>query len=139
MKERQMEFDTESDQETLYELFGEDADALAESVFPVFEPWSSYLTRFVSCQIEVPSASGFTFSNGIVWKFGLLLWETAIRRGTMPRRDAPNPLRALYGTSLEQNGLMGSSDTSVKRISALKLLYRLFCAFGPCQVAKRRN
>ena len=33
-----MEFDTESDQETLYELFGEDADALAESVFPVFEP-----------------------------------------------------------------------------------------------------
>jgi hypothetical protein len=27
-----MEFDTESDPETLYELFGEDADALAESV-----------------------------------------------------------------------------------------------------------
>ena len=30
VKERQMEFDTESDPETLYELFGEDADALAE-------------------------------------------------------------------------------------------------------------
>ena len=27
-----MEFDTESDPETLYELFGEDTDALAESV-----------------------------------------------------------------------------------------------------------
>ena len=27
-----MEFDTETDPETLYELFGEDADALAESV-----------------------------------------------------------------------------------------------------------
>jgi hypothetical protein len=27
-----MEFDTESDPETLYELFGEDADSLAESV-----------------------------------------------------------------------------------------------------------
>jgi hypothetical protein len=31
-----MEFDTESDPETLYELFEEDADALAESVSPVF-------------------------------------------------------------------------------------------------------
>ena len=33
-----MEFDTESDPETLYELFGEDADALAESVFLCFNP-----------------------------------------------------------------------------------------------------
>ena len=30
-----MEFDTETDPEALYELFGEDADALAESVFSV--------------------------------------------------------------------------------------------------------
>jgi len=40
-----MEFDTESDPETLYELFGEDADALA------------------FCQIEV--LSGFTFLNAV--------------------------------------------------------------------------
>lgn len=33
VKERQMEFDTETDPETLYELFGEDADSLAECVF----------------------------------------------------------------------------------------------------------
>lgn len=32
VKERQMEFDTETDPETLYELFGEDADSLAEYV-----------------------------------------------------------------------------------------------------------
>lgn len=30
VKERQMEFDTETDPDTLYELFGEDTDALAE-------------------------------------------------------------------------------------------------------------
>lgn len=30
VKERQMEFDVESDPETLYELFGEDADSLGE-------------------------------------------------------------------------------------------------------------
>ncbi|KAJ3482960.1 hypothetical protein NLJ89_g12105 [Agrocybe chaxingu] len=30
VKERQMEFDTETDPETLYELFGDDADSLAE-------------------------------------------------------------------------------------------------------------
>ena len=38
-----MEFDTESDPETLYELFGEDADALAESV-PSCVP-----TRYLTC------------------------------------------------------------------------------------------
>jgi hypothetical protein len=32
VKERQMEFDTETDPETLYELFGEDAGSLAECV-----------------------------------------------------------------------------------------------------------
>jgi len=30
VKEIQMEFDTETDPDTLYELFGEDADSLAE-------------------------------------------------------------------------------------------------------------
>ena len=30
LTERQMEFDTETDPDTLYELFGEDADSLAE-------------------------------------------------------------------------------------------------------------
>ena len=32
------------------------------------------------------------------------------------RRDAPNSLRALYGFSSEQNGLMGSSDTEMAEI-----------------------
>jgi hypothetical protein len=32
VKERQMEFDTETDPDTLYELFGEDAASLAECV-----------------------------------------------------------------------------------------------------------
>jgi hypothetical protein len=35
VKERQMEFDTETDPDTLYELFGEDADSLAECVLPL--------------------------------------------------------------------------------------------------------
>ena len=30
VKERQMEFDVETDPETLYELFGDDADSLGE-------------------------------------------------------------------------------------------------------------
>jgi hypothetical protein len=61
-----MEFDTESDPETLYELFGEDADALAESVSSCVLTLKNQRsdTFFVSCQIEV--LSGFTFWNGVV-------------------------------------------------------------------------
>ena len=61
-----MEFDTETDPETLYELFGEDADALAESVSSYILTLKSPISDIfrVSCQIEV--MSGFTFWNDVV-------------------------------------------------------------------------
>lgn len=45
VKERQMEFDTETDPETLYELFGEDADSLAECVLTPLEPFRVFLIQ----------------------------------------------------------------------------------------------
>ena len=62
-----MEFDTESDPETLYELFGEDADALAESVSSCVLTLKNQKRSDIfwfSCQIE--ALSGFTFWNGVV-------------------------------------------------------------------------
>ena len=55
-----MEFDTETDPETLYELFGVDADALAESV-------SSCASRTrVLTIVQIEDLSGFTFWNDVV-------------------------------------------------------------------------
>ena len=110
-----MEFDTESDPETLYELFGEDADALAESVS------SCVLTRKNQKRSDF---FGFLSNRGPVWVYVLErrraveVWCTLMgnRDFEAARREAPNSLRALYGLSSEQNGLMGSSDTEMAEI-----------------------
>ncbi|KAF9556758.1 hypothetical protein CPC08DRAFT_669527 [Agrocybe pediades] len=91
VKERQMEFDTESDPDTLYELFGQDADAFAEG--PV---WVYVLERRRAVEV----------------------WNTLMgdRNVEIARRESPNSLRALYGISNQQNGLMGSPDTHTAEI-----------------------
>lgn len=91
VKERQMEFDTETDPDTLYELFGEDAESLAEG--PV---WVYVLERRRAVEV----------------------WNTLMgdRDPEFSRQEAPNSLRALYGNSLAQNGLMGSPDTQTAEI-----------------------
>ena len=111
-----MEFDTETDPETLYELFGEDADALAESVSSCF---------FSSSKIPISDIFLCFLSNrGPVWVYVLErrraveVWSTLMgsRDLEIARREAPNSLRALYGLSSDQNGLMGSSDTEMAEI-----------------------
>ncbi|KAF5352536.1 hypothetical protein D9756_006159 [Leucocoprinus leucothites] len=96
VKERQMEFDVETDPDTLYDLFGEDADSLAEG--PV---WVYVLER----------------------KRAVEVWNTLMgdQDPELARVEAPNSLRALYGISLQQNALMGSPDTQTAemQISAL--------------------
>ncbi|KAF8903148.1 hypothetical protein CPB84DRAFT_1845973 [Gymnopilus junonius] len=91
VKERQMEFDTETDPDTLYELFGQDADALAEG--PV---WVYVLERRRAVE---------------VWN--TLMGDPDIE---VARRESPNSLRALYGLSTLQNGLMGSPDAHTAEI-----------------------
>ncbi|KAF5382434.1 hypothetical protein D9615_002854 [Tricholomella constricta] len=96
VKERQMEFDTETDPDTLYELFGEDATSFSEG--PV---WVYVLERRRAVEV----------------------WNTLMGDcdPEVARRDAPNSLRALYGKSLQQNGLMGSSDVQIAEIQIASL------------------
>ncbi|KAF9444765.1 hypothetical protein P691DRAFT_307224 [Macrolepiota fuliginosa MF-IS2] len=91
VKERQMEFDVETDPDALYELFGDDADSLAEG--PV---WVYVLER----------------------KRAVEVWNTLMGNidPDVARVEAPNSLRALYGHSREQNALMGSPDTQTAEI-----------------------
>lgn len=88
VKERQMEFDTESDPEFLVELFGDDAHSLAEG--PV---WVYVLERRRAVEV----------------------WNTLMGEPDplVARENSPNSLRALYGISLEQNGLMGAPDVQM--------------------------
>ncbi|KAJ6508775.1 hypothetical protein C8R45DRAFT_453532 [Mycena sanguinolenta] len=96
VKERQMEFDVESDPETLYELFGEDSDSLGEG--PV---WVYVLERRRAVEV--------------------LLTLMGDRDPNLAREESPNSLRALYGTALEQNGIMGSPDTQSAEIQIASL------------------
>jgi len=94
VKERQMEFDTETDPETLYELFGEDAHSLAECVF--FKLLLSLLSgrpfRLISF-LPIGAPFGCTsWSDVEPSKSGTLSWVTGIppsRVRTRPTRCAP--------------------------------------------------
>ncbi|KAF8158148.1 hypothetical protein B0H34DRAFT_674617 [Crassisporium funariophilum] len=96
VKERQMEFDTETDPDTLYELFGEDADSFAEG--PV---WVYVLERRRAVEV----------------------WSTLMgpRDPQTAQLEAPNSLRALYGLSYAQNALMGSPDNHTAEVQILSL------------------
>ncbi|KAI0729606.1 hypothetical protein C8Q72DRAFT_777779 [Fomitopsis betulina] len=96
VKERQMEFDVETDPETLYELFGDDYECFAEG--PV---WVYVLERRRAVEV----------------------WHTLMGHPdpAVARRETPHALRALYGASLQQNALMGSADspTAEMQISSI--------------------
>ncbi|KAJ7459868.1 hypothetical protein FB451DRAFT_563301 [Mycena latifolia] len=96
VKERQMEFDVETDPETLYELFGEDAESLGEG--PV---WVYVLERRRAVEV----------------------WNTLMgdRDPEVARQEAPNSLRAQYGTVLRQNALMGSPDGQTAEVQIASL------------------
>ncbi|KAF8895508.1 hypothetical protein BD779DRAFT_1499896 [Infundibulicybe gibba] len=96
VKERQMEFDTETDPETLFELFGEDAHSFSEG--PV---WVYVLERHRA--VEAWSA---------------LIGPADPLAG---KSETPAPLRVLYGLSANQNGLMGSPDTPTAEIQIASL------------------
>ncbi|KAJ7095856.1 hypothetical protein B0H15DRAFT_774786 [Mycena belliarum] len=96
VKERQMEFDVETDPDTLFELFGDDAESLGEG--PV---WVYVLERRRAVEV----------------------WNTLMgdRDPEVARQEAPNSLRALYGTVLAQNALMGSPDGQSAEIQIASL------------------
>ncbi|KAF9497598.1 hypothetical protein BDN71DRAFT_1387274 [Pleurotus eryngii] len=96
VKERQMVFDTETDPETLDELFGEDARSLAEG--PV---WVYVLERHRAVEV----------------------WTTLMgpRDPNIAAVQAPNSLRGLYGISQAQNGFMGSEDLEIAEIQIASL------------------
>ncbi|EIN12745.1 hypothetical protein PUNSTDRAFT_97596 [Punctularia strigosozonata HHB-11173 SS5] len=96
LKERQMEFDTDTDPETLYELFGEDAESFREG--PV---WVYVLERRRAVEML----------QGLM---GPPVPEIA-------RQNAPNSLRALYGIDAQQNAIMGSSDDETAEIQIASL------------------
>ncbi|TFK52424.1 hypothetical protein OE88DRAFT_1795516 [Heliocybe sulcata] len=96
VKERQMEFDMETDPEALYELFGDDARSFAEG--PV---WVYVLERRRAVE---------------VWKTLMGPADPAEARQT-----APNSLRALYGLSSAQNAFMGSPDVETAEIQIASL------------------
>ncbi|OBZ71221.1 Thioredoxin domain-containing protein 3 [Grifola frondosa] len=85
VKERQMEFDVETDPDTLYDLFGEDYESFAEG--PV---WVYVLERRRAVEV----------------------WHSLMGAADpeVARQDTPHSLRALYGISLAQNAVMGSPD-----------------------------
>ncbi|CCM00649.1 uncharacterized protein FIBRA_02687 [Fibroporia radiculosa] len=96
VKERQMEFDIDTDPETMYELFGEDYECFAEG--PV---WVYVLERRRAVEV----------------------WATLMGHPdpAVARSQAPHSLRALYGISAHQNAVMGSPDVQIAdfQISAI--------------------
>ncbi|KAG6890638.1 hypothetical protein C0995_006614 [Termitomyces sp. Mi166 len=91
VKERRMEFDTETDPDTLYELFGEDAASFSEG--PV---WVYVLERRRAVEV----------------------WATLMGNADpeIARVDAPHSLRALFDKDISQNAVMGSPDTQTAEL-----------------------
>ncbi|GBE85018.1 predicted protein [Sparassis crispa] len=91
VKERQMEFDTETDPDTLFELFGDEYVSFAEG--PV---WVYVLERRKA--VEVWSTLMGDFDPEVA------------------RQETPSALRAVYGLSSSQNAVMGSPDAQTAEI-----------------------
>ncbi|KAI1793417.1 hypothetical protein LXA43DRAFT_1092952 [Ganoderma leucocontextum] len=91
VKERQMEFDIDTDPDTLFELFGPDFESFAEG--PV---WVYVLERRRAVEV----------------------WHSLMGDPDpeVARNDTPNSIRALYGLSAAQNGVMGSPDAQTAEI-----------------------
>ncbi|KAI0712108.1 hypothetical protein C8Q76DRAFT_796993 [Earliella scabrosa] len=91
VKERQMEFDIDTDPDTLFELFGPDYESFAEG--PV---WVYVLERRRAVEV----------------------WHSLMGDPDpeVARKETPNSIRALYGISAAQNGVMGSPDAQTAEI-----------------------
>ncbi|KAI0295072.1 hypothetical protein B0F90DRAFT_1940091 [Multifurca ochricompacta] len=96
VKERQIEIDVETDPDTLFELFGEDARSFAEG--PV---WVYILERRRAIEV----------------------WNTIMGDvdPQVSRELSPSSLRALYGVSKELNAVMGSPDKETAEIQIASL------------------
>ncbi|KAH9065344.1 hypothetical protein EDB87DRAFT_1057019 [Lactarius vividus] len=96
VKERQMEFDVETDPETLFDLFGEDARSFADG--PV---WVYVLERRRAIEV----------------------WNTVMGDPDpqIAREQSPSSLRALYGITRDQNAVMGSPDVEIAEIQIASL------------------
>ncbi|KAF8272024.1 nucleoside diphosphate kinase [Lactarius quietus] len=96
VKERQMEFDVETDPEALFELFGEDARSFAEG--PV---WVYVLERRRAIEV----------------------WNTIMGDPDpqIAREQSPSSLRALYGITRDQNAIIGSPDVEIAEIQIASL------------------
>ena len=83
-----------------------------------------WLSQFFQFYPTLDPSDILLSNRGPVWVYVLErrraveVWSTLMgsRDFELARRDAPNSLRALYGLSAEQNGLMGSSDTETAEI-----------------------
>ncbi|KAF9645752.1 hypothetical protein BDM02DRAFT_3189437 [Thelephora ganbajun] len=96
VKERQMEFDMESDPEVMYDLFGEDAACFAEGPVRVY-----VLERRGAVEV----------------------WQDLMGDADpeIAREHQPDSLRALYGISTVQNAVMGSPDNENAEIQIASL------------------
>jgi nucleoside diphosphate kinase len=96
VKERQMEFDMESDPEVMYDLFGDDAACFAEGPVRVY-----VLERRGAVEV----------------------WQNLMGPADpeVARQHQPDSLRALYGTSIAQNAVMGSPDNETAEIQIASL------------------
>ncbi|KAH9980204.1 hypothetical protein BGW80DRAFT_1454717 [Lactifluus volemus] len=96
VKERQMEFDVESDPDTLFELFGDDSRSFTEG--PV---WVYVLERRRAIEV----------------------WNTIMGDADphLAREQSPTSLRAMFGISRDQNAVMGSPDVETAEIQIASL------------------
>ncbi|KAI0702300.1 hypothetical protein BC835DRAFT_1220002, partial [Cytidiella melzeri] len=96
VKERQLEFDVETDPETMFELFGDDYISFAEG--PV---WVYVLERRRAVEV----------------------WRTLMGDADpeIAREETSNSLRALYGISKEKNAVMGSPDVETAETQILSI------------------
>jgi hypothetical protein len=84
--------------------------------------WLSSVSDFLA---DLPASC----NRGPVWVYVLErrraveVWNTLMgdRDPAVAREDTPNSLRALYGLSLQQNGLMGSPDTQIAEVQIASL------------------
>ncbi|KAH9922832.1 uncharacterized protein BXZ73DRAFT_91547 [Epithele typhae] len=96
VKERQMEFDVETDPDTLFELFGPDFESFAEG--PV---WVYVLERRRAVEV----------------------WHSLMGDAdpAVAQRETPHAIRALYGLSAAQNAVMGSPDAQTAEVQIMAL------------------
>ncbi|GJE98310.1 hypothetical protein PsYK624_145370 [Phanerochaete sordida] len=96
VKERQMEFEIESDPDTMFDLFGEDYICFAEGPVRIY-----VLERRRAVQV----------------------WKTIMGPADpeIAKQEAPNSIRALLGISHEQNAVMGSQDEETAEIQIMSI------------------